>query len=831
MMITTPCAASIDELICMNWLYDIITNLDCLDCPDGMTPNVSQDVFRAELYGGTGIVVRTRCDFMYQRRRFFTCDGTLIYDCVEATQVCDDWNDDILLLDLMWSCNQGDPDCSDCEILLTGPSLADCNTGTDQSNPDDDFLEFDLDVTATGSTSTSFTISSSTGTITPGSQNYGQNIHFALAPGTAGGGTFTVTVADANFPSCTESIFINDPGTCSCSLNTAFSQAPSSCNMANGSATIQVWDNTPPFSFDWDNGFSETNSTGTSTNNNILSGIHSVTVEDGTGCVQVYSIDVLTTEPAGYHYPIVDLGIDFEACLNTLIQLNALDPDCPGCTYSWHDGSMGSTYEQNLTTSFQASVIITDPSTSCSYADTLTVMPFPAGPFVSNIQINCEDTQAEATVSFDISGGSVGNYLINGMPYGGTQFESQVFNVGDPFNFSVTDVNGCENPLVEGNISCDCPVVGSMDQSLIEACGNDSITVLYDNTGEDLGSGLLEFILHDSPGSLGTIFIRSASPDFPFADMTMDYETTYYISAVAGFDDGTGRVDLLGNCLDVAIGTPVIWHKAPRADIQNNMDVDICANENYELYLNLSGQLPITMYYSINGMSSTELASLAGHILVINSTEDVEFILDSISNTHCSTPIGEAIQIDVTGGASLGFADAGSSLVVCSDSVILSGNLPANTDGEWSVIGNTSPVLHSPTSPVNLVSGLSNGINQFVWSLSTFDCPDYDADTVDITYVNMPEANHDIYTIDALSVLQVFPMQNDQTFGLPTFQMDLLNIPYQGMATVIQDEVHYESQGSFFGSDTIYYSICSMDCPSACDTSFMVFQINNPFGW
>jgi gliding motility-associated-like protein len=43
----------------------------------------------------------------------------------------------------------------------------------------------------------------------------------------------------------------------------------------------------------------------------------------------------------------------------------------------------------------------------------------------------------------------------------------------------------------------------------------------------------------------------------------MTYGTTYYISAVAGDNDGSGNVDLTDPCLSVSAGTPVTWYALP----------------------------------------------------------------------------------------------------------------------------------------------------------------------------------------------------------------------------------------------------------------------------
>ncbi len=47
----------------------------------------------------------------------------------------------------------------------------------------------------------------------------------------------------------------------------------------------------------------------------------------------------------------------------------------------------------------------------------------------------------------------------------------------------------------------------------------------------------------------------------------MNTGTTYYISAIAGPDDGSGNVDRNHTCFSISSGTPVIFRELPVASI------------------------------------------------------------------------------------------------------------------------------------------------------------------------------------------------------------------------------------------------------------------------
>lgn len=97
---------------------------------------------------------------------------------------------------------------------------------------------------------------------------------------------------------------------------------------------------------------------------------------------------------------------------------------------------------------------------------------------------------------------------------------------------------------------------GTMELTPINECNGQPVMAIH-NGDEILDPGdLLQFILHDDLSLLGTVFGVSNSPSFEFV-AGMNYNTYYYISAIAGADDGTGNVDLTDPELVISLGTPV----------------------------------------------------------------------------------------------------------------------------------------------------------------------------------------------------------------------------------------------------------------------------------
>ncbi|MEZ5172668.1 MAG: hypothetical protein R2850_03975, partial [Bacteroidia bacterium] len=89
-------------------------------------------------------------------------------------------------------------------------------------------------------------------------------------------------------------------------------------------------------------------------------------------------------------------------------------------------------------------------------------------------------------------------------------------------------------------------------------------------------------------------------------------------------------------------------------------------------------------------------------------------------------------------------ANAGNDQSICASSTTLSGNTPLTGIGTWSVLSGTA-VFNDANNPISSVSGLSQGVNVFQWSISNGNCPP-SADEVTITVdqqVDAPDAGSD----------------------------------------------------------------------------------------
>jgi len=105
--------------------------------------------------------------------------------------------------------------CSNaCDLQAANLGGVSCNDSGTPADPDDDSIEFVLNPNGQN-TGTTYTVTSSAGSVLPGTGTYGTPTAFQTSPGTAGNGPITLTITDVNDPACSITVTLPDPGTCS----------------------------------------------------------------------------------------------------------------------------------------------------------------------------------------------------------------------------------------------------------------------------------------------------------------------------------------------------------------------------------------------------------------------------------------------------------------------------------------------------------------------------------------------------------------------------------------------------------------------------------------
>lgn len=196
--------------------------------------------------------------------------------------------------------------------------------------------------------------------------------------------------------------------------------------------------------------------------------------------------------------------------------------------------------------------------------------------------------------------------------------------------------------------------------------------------------------------------------------------------------------------------------------------------------------------------------------------------------TMCSDT-SAAIQLALD--PSLVAAAASQDTPACGDEVQVSGNagaLPANTTGRWSALGGAA--IAEEGSPTTTVSGLLDGENILIWSLSQDECPNYSSDTLFIVPEKAPEAVGDLLTIDrGENRATINVAGNDQLQGVSDWTVGVVSNPALGNVT---DEgggsLSYALTVSLLSpaSDEFTYEICNALCPELCSEALVEVEID-----
>ncbi|MEZ4883209.1 MAG: gliding motility-associated C-terminal domain-containing protein [Chitinophagales bacterium] len=348
-------------------------------------------------------------------------------------------------------------------------------------------------------------------------------------------------------------------------------------------------------------------------------------------------------------------------------------------------------------------------------------------PTVSNINITCNDTNTEYTVTFDLSGGDFTNYVVGGDAgtLVGNTFTSDPITSGEDYSFSVDDSNQCGPILIEGTQDCSCGTfAGTMPSQAIQVCEDEIINVT-NNGNENLdGDDLLNYILHTNTGtSIGTIFAQNDNGSFAFTDATppLNYNTTYYVSAIAGNDDGSGVIDLSDDCLSVAVGTPIsfLQNPTPTAEVGGstcNTTWDLIAFPSLGVG-NWSADPSAGVSFGNTNSSNTTVTITDAGDYTFFWTED---------NNGCTA----SAEVMVTFIESI-VVDAGTDDEICNDDY----NLIATSEGLpgiWTSVPSAGVSYTNLDNPNTIATVTEPGVYTFTWTVENGECTV--SDDVEITF-------------------------------------------------------------------------------------------------
>ena len=257
---------------------------------------------------------------------------------------------------------------------------------------------------------------------------------------------------------------------------------------------------------------------------------------------------------------------------------------------------------------------VTDQSTAATCASSpnftaeVTVNTSPVATVQDTI---CANTADSYQIVFTIEDGDPTSYVV-------TEPGDIVENAGtwtftsDPVDptidntWNLNDANNCDpsQVLIEDFV---CPIVtysGTVDLTPLDICSDGVVSTIFNNDAIFDDNDVLTYVIHNSPNeSLGLVYYINNTGswdvvnDLDFSG-TLDYGTTYYISTVAGDDDGAGNVDFMSAGISVSQGVPVTFYEIPTVTVSGGGT--ICAGQEVDVVFDFTGTGPYTVNYQID---------------------------------------------------------------------------------------------------------------------------------------------------------------------------------------------------------------------------------------
>lgn len=171
-------------------------------------------------------------------------------------------------------------------------------------------------------------------------------------------------------------------------------------------------------------------------------------------------------------------------------------------------------------------------------------------------------------------------------------------------------------------------------------------------------------------------------------------------------------------------------------------------------------------------------------------------------------------------------AKAGSDQILCSEETTnLSAAMPTIATGKWSAL-TPGTIIADPTDPNTRVSGLHEGANYFVWSLSYNKCVDFSADTVIIWLPKLNSIKDDVFRLQNGATQELNVGANDDYLGL--VDISVSSNPQNGSVQINpQGTLSYTPDNESVTFDRFEYTVCLRSC-DLCLSAQVVVDIDDP---
>lgn len=380
-------------------------------------------------------------------------------------------------------------------------------------------------------------------------------------------------------------------------------------------------------------------------------------------------------------------------------------------------------------------------------------------PTSSNIQGTTDYDNETYNVSFNISGGDQGTYVVTldpntGVPAGtinGNVFTADPIpctDQGQTYTFYLYDGFGCEIEEIDVVVDCECfTSLGSFDTGAAQFCFDQDISVDA-MIGANLdGNDVVNYVVVSVPANWqNTILDVNSTPDFVNDPSVYTCGTTYFILAVAGDDLGNGFVDPTDQCLVVSAPKPFQILCPIQADFGSDV-YEVCIGNTVSISFDFDGAGPFNVIYNDGTSDQTLNGLIDGELVELNLTDTTTLTLISVIDvgSGCSATFSESAVVNVNNIPFAGTANSSPALCFGLNEIydlndLLDGEDAGGTWSETSTNPSTGGAFNA-TFGTFATSGQNPGVYTFQYFIEGEGlCPD-DSESIILEIYPVPEAD------------------------------------------------------------------------------------------
>ena len=527
-----------------------------------------------------------------------------------------------------------------------------------------------------------------TNTVAGGTPNYTYNWNNGSTTQNlegVGGGTYSVTVTDANSCVATASVTVNEPE----ELTSELSAGTIACNGSTTDITNTVSGGTTPITYEWNNGANTQNLTG------VVAGTYSVTVRDNNSCSVVREITI--TQP---NVLAVSVDAGSVACNGSTTTASAVvSGGTEPYEYQWSNSATTQTITDIIAGTY--SVTVTDDNGCSTNAFTTITQPEELTVSISGPTSVCQNTTS--TLTANVQGGTADFTYSWSNSATTSSITTPQLTTATEYSVTVTDANNCSASASVNVEIGDTPGITIADVTPICVGGNTMLQANVSNAGDDYevvwsssdnGAGLPDILTTDaitvSPTDAGTY--------------------TYIVSLTA-----TSCSD--GQPYENSTQVQLLVNELPTASITNNTNETAITCTITEISLTATGG---NTYAWSNGVANAEN----------NITSAGNYTVTVTDANECSNTASTTITEDVTVPAVSINNTTGTALLTCTTTTI---NVEATGTGSsylWSNEVTTATNAITTGGTYTVTATADNGCTSTAAIEIT---PNADAPTVSIT--------------------------------------------------------------------------------------------------